>query len=217
MDLLKAMKERRSARAYLDKPVSRSDIEEIIQYAGKAPSAINVQPWEYVVTYGEEKNRLIRRLKKVHKERGATCGPGTSRPLPDKFANRSRRSTSVMEPQIAKLGLPFDQFIEEGSCSFYGAPVAIIVTIDNVFPHIRYLDIGLSVSYLLLAAHAKGLSTCPIGLLNSYGDEIKEALYLPDEKEILLTIAMGYADEDSPANAFTIDREELSGILTWYE
>lgn len=217
MDLFRAMNERKSARAYLDKPVSRADIEEVISYACRAPSAINVQPWEYVVTYGEEKDRLIRRLIRIHNERKVTCGPGTSKPLPEKFAQRSRGSISVMDPQIARLGMPFNRFIEEGSCSFYGAPIAIIVTIDRLFPQIRYLDIGLSVSYLLLAAQAKGLSTCPIGLIIAYGDEIKDELYIPDEKEVLLAIAMGYADMESPANDFKTDRDELPGILTWYE
>ena len=60
MDVFSAMTDRRSARAYLNSPVSRADIENILEYAGKAPSAINIQPWEYVIVYGEEKDRLMR-------------------------------------------------------------------------------------------------------------------------------------------------------------
>ena len=122
-----------------------------------------------------------------------------------------------MESRISKLNLPFNQFIEEGSCSFYGAPVAIIVALDRVFPEIRYLDVGLSVSYLLLAAQAKGLATCPIGLITAYADDIADVLSISEEKEIVLGIALGYTDQDSPANDFKTDRVELSGILTWYE
>ena len=48
------MTNRQSARAYLPKLVSRADIEDIFKYAGRAPSAINLQPWEYVIVYGEE-------------------------------------------------------------------------------------------------------------------------------------------------------------------
>lgn len=217
MDLFKAMKERKSARAYTEKQVSRADIEEIISYAGMAPSAINLQPWEFVVTYGEEKDRLVRRLKKVHAERNATCGPGTSRPLPQRFSDRSKKAMLDMEPSIKRLGIEFNRFIEQGSCSFYGAPVAIIVTIDKIFPVIRYLDIGLSVSYLFLAAEAKGISTCPIGLIIQYADEIAEALNIPEDKEILLAIAMGYRDGESYANEFKSSREGLKEILTWYE
>ncbi len=211
------MKQRKSARNYLEKPVLRADIEDVIRCAGMAPSAINLQPWEYVVTYGEEKDRLIRRLKKVHAMKNVSCGPGTSEPLPEKFSNRSRKALKVMNPQIEKLNIPFNQFIEEGSCSFYGAPVAILVVMDKIFPKLRYLDVGLSVSYLLLAAEQKGLSTCPIGLITEYGNDIKDVLNISDEKEVLLAISLGYADENAPENNFKPDREPLSEILTWYE
>ena len=217
MDVFEIMKQRKSIRKYLDKPVSRADIEDLIRSAGFPPSAINLQPWEYVVTYGEEKDRLIRRLKKVHAMKNVSCGPGTSTPLPEKIADRSRRALKVMEPQIAKLNVPFNQFIEEGSCSFYGAPVVIIVLMDKVFPKLRYLDVGLSVSYLLLAAEAKGLSTCPIGLITEYGDDIKDVLNIPEEKEVLLAVSLGYEDETAPENDFKTDREPLNEILTWYE
>ena len=217
MDVFEIMKQRKSIRKYLDNPVPRADIEDLIRYAGSAPSAINLQPWEYVVTYGEEKDRLIRRLKKVHAMKNVSCGPGTSTPLPDKIADRSRRALKVMEPQIAKLDVPFNKFIEEGSCSFYGAPVAIIVLMDKIFPKLRYLDVGLSVSYLLLAAEAKGLSTCPIGLITEYGDDIKDVLNISKEKEVLLAISLGYEDKTAPENDFKTDREPLKEILTWYE
>ena len=194
MNVFTAMKDRQSARAYLPKPVSRADIEDLLKYAGMAPSAINLQPWEYVIVYGEEKDRLVQQLKRAHAERNVSCGPGTENPLPEIFKTRSRSASQAMAPKVAEMGLEFNRFVEEGSCSFYGAPIAIIVTIDRLFPKIRYLDVGLSVSYLLLAAQAKGLATCPIGLVTAYGDEIADALDIPDSKEILLGIALGYAD-----------------------
>jgi nitroreductase len=92
-----------------------------------------------------------------------------------------------------------------------------MVTLDRLFPHIRYLDVGLSVSYLLLAAHAKGLATCPIGLITAYGEDIVDVLDIPEEKEVLLGIALGYADEASPINRFRSERERLPEIRTWYE
>ena len=217
MDIFSIMRNRKSARAFKAEQVSRTEIEDIIMAAGLAPSAINVQPWEYVVVYGEEKDRLARRLLKVHSERKVTCGPGTASPLPERFAQRSRIASKEMKPVIEKLGLPMNRFVEEGSCVFYGAPVAIIVTIDRVFPKLRYLDVGLSISYLLIAAEAKGLSTCPIGLITAYGDEIGDALGISEDKEVLLAVALGYADESSPVNSIKTDRVALSEILTWYE
>jgi nitroreductase len=217
MNVFSAMTNRQSARAYLPKPVARADIEDLLKYAGMAPSAINLQPWEYVIVYGEEKDRLVQQLKRAHAERNISCGPGTENPLPDIFKNRSRRASQAMAPKVAQMGLKFNQFIEEGSCSFYGAPIAIIVTLDRLFPKIRYLDVGLSVSYLLLAAQAKGLATCPIGLVTAYGDEIAGALDISNNKEIVLGIALGYADTQSPINCFKTERENLDAFRSWYE
>ena len=217
MDIFTAMKERKSTRAYTDRQVSRGDIEDILAAASLAPSAINLQPWEFIVTYGEEKERLVRRLLKARSERVVACGPGTEKPLPSIFSRRATEALAVMEPHISASGLTFNQFIEAGSCAFYGAPVAIMVTIDKLFPAIRYLDVGLAVSYLLLAAHAKGLSTCPIGLILAYQEDISQALNIPEHKEILLGIALGYADESASANAFRTNRADLAELATWYE
>jgi nitroreductase len=217
MDLFQAMQQRRSARAFLDRPVKRKDIEDLFHFAGMASSAINMQPWEFVVTYGDEKDRLVRSLLKARKERQVACGPGSSEPLPEKFVRRSRRAAQDMKPAVDRLGIEFNRFVEEGSCSFYGAPIAIIVTIDRRFPSLRYLDVGLSVSYLLLAAQAKGLATCPIGLITAYGATIAEVLNIDEQKEIVLGIALGYADENAPINQFKTKRAEQDEILHWYE
>jgi nitroreductase len=217
MNVFDAMTTRKSARAFLDTPVSRHDIEEIIKFAGMAPSAINMQPWEYLITYGEEKDRLVRKLLKIHKERMVPCTPGTTKPLPEKYSQRNRNMSTILKQQLTEIRTDMKQFVEEGSCSFYGAPIAIIVTIDRIFPRIRYLDIGLSVSYLMLAAHGKGLATCPIGLITAYEQEIADLMNISPEKKILLGIALGYADTSSPVNNVKTSREQLTAILTWYE
>jgi nitroreductase len=217
MDVLTAITERKSVRAYLDKQVSRRDIEEILAAAALAPSAINLQPWEFIVTYGEEKDRLVRRLLKARSERVVACGPGTEKPLPAMISRRATEALAVMQPHIATLGLSFNEFVEAGSCSFYGAPVAIMVAIDKLFPVLRYLDVGLAVSHLLLAAQAKGLATCPIGLILSYREDVAQALNIPEHKELLLGIALGYADETAAANAFRTRRADPAEIATWYE
>lgn len=216
MDLFEAMHRRRSARAFLDKPVARADIEGLLDCAGLAPSAINIQPWDYVVTCGEEKDRLVRRLQKAHRERRVSCGPGASAPLPAHYTQRSRETAQAMKALMDPPDTDFNQFIEQGSCAFYGAPAAIIVTIDKRFPPLRYLDVGLSVAYLLLAAEAKGLSTCPIGLITAYGDHIADVLNIPADRQIVLALALGYADPLAPINAFKSPRVARDQILQWY-
>jgi len=217
MTLPQLIQHRKSARKFLDTPVSRADVEKIIACAGMAPSAINLQPWEYVVTHGEEKDRLVRTLHKTHAMRNVSCGPGTEKPLPDQFSSRAKKAVKAMKPQVAKVDPDFNHFIEQGSCAFYGAPVAIIVAMDKLFPKIRYLDVGISIGYLFMAAEDRGLATCPVGLITEYGEEIKDSLNISPEKEVLLGIALGYADETAPENHMKPEREALDKILTWYE
>jgi nitroreductase len=129
MDLLKAIEERRSTRGFLDKPVGRDTLETLLQLATQAPSAINLQPWEFAVVSGEERKRLGRVLVKRMREKNISCGPGATRPLPEYFVERERGLLNVMLPHLPEQK-SFQDFINEGSCNFYGAPTAIIITID---------------------------------------------------------------------------------------
>jgi nitroreductase len=216
MDVLIAMKERRSTRAYLDKPLDRETLETLLSHALEAPSAINLQPWEVVVVSGEEKERLSRLLVKRMKERNISCGPGAKRPMAEHFTARQRGLLDRMLPGLPK-SVPFQDFINEGSCNFYGAPTALILTIDEVFSSARMTDMGVIVGYLVLAAHAMGLGTCPIGLITAFDEDIKELLNLPEERKIVIGIAIGYPDPEAPINKVRSDRVSVKEAVKWRE
>ncbi|MCX5877668.1 MAG: nitroreductase, partial [Deltaproteobacteria bacterium] len=193
MDVLEAIQARRSTRAYMDKPVEKETLEKLISYASQAPSAINIQPWEVVVVSGEERKRLSRVLVKRMRERNISCGPGAKRPLHEHFVERQRGLLEGMLPNLP-AGTSLQDFINEGSCNFYGAPTAIIIVIDKVFSSARLTDIGILLGYLVLAAHAMGLATCPIGLITAFDEDIREQLNLSEDKEVVIGIAVGYRD-----------------------
>ena len=216
MDLKKAIEERRSTRGFLDKPVSRDTLETLLRLATQAPSAINLQPWEFAVVSGEERKRLSRLLVKRMKERNISCGPGATRQLPEYFVERERGLLNVMRPYLPEQK-PFQDFINEGSCNFYGAPTAIIVTVDDVFSGARLTDIGIVVGYLVLAAHDLGLGTCPIGLITAFDDDIKDELSLPEEKRVVIGVAVGYRDPDAAINQPKSERAPLSDMVKWRE
>lgn len=216
MDLLKGIKERRSTRAFLERPVEREKIETLINYATQAPSAINLQPWELIVVSGEEKKRLSRILVKRMKERNISCGPGAKSPLPEYFVERQRGLLDTILPNLPEQ-TPFQDFINEGSCNFYGAPTAIIITLDQVFSSARLTDIGVLVGYLVLAAHALELGTCPIGLITAFDDDIKEALSIRDEKQVVIGVAVGYRDPQSPINRSRSERVPVGDVVKWRE
>jgi len=217
MDLITAIQERKSIRAFKPDPVPRETLEQILKLALHAPSAINLQSWEFTVVIGEEKERLSRRLIKAYREKQIPCGPGNVKPLPKSIAKRGARTLELMNPFFEEMKVDPNRFINEGSCNFYGAPVAIIISQDNSFPSARFVDIGIILGYLVLAAHDLGLSTCPIGLITAYEDEIKDLLNIPENKNVVVGLAIGYPDRDSPINRFKSPREDLDKMIRWIE
>jgi nitroreductase len=216
MDVLKVIEERRSTRAFLEKPVDRDTLERLLGLATQAPSAINLQPWEFTVVSGEERKRLSRVLVKRMRERNISCGPGATSPLPEYFVERQRGLLDVMLPHLPEQ-TAFQDFINEGSCNFYGAPTAIIITMDEVFSSARLTDIGIVVGYLVLAAYDLGLGTCPIGLITAFDDDIKGELSLPEDKRVVIAVALGYGDPQAPVNRPRSQRAPLSDVVKWRE
>jgi nitroreductase len=217
MELLKAMKERKSQRAFKPDPVSKERIEEILRSAIHAPSAINLQPWEFVVVTGEEKERLSRRLIKAYKEKQIACSPGNVKPLPKTYAKRGAKTLELMNPFFEEMSVDVNQYINEGSCNFYGAPVAILLCLDDSFPNARLVDIGIALGYLVLVAHEFGLATCPIGLILAYENEIKDLLNIPENKNVAIGVALGYPDPGVSINRFKSQRDDFDKFVRWIE
>jgi nitroreductase len=215
MELEKLINERHSTRAFLEKPVPREIIERLLILSTKAPSAINLQPWEFTVVMGEERIRLSKVLVKSMRERNISCGPGAVRTLPEHFMDRQRRLMDCILPHLEK-GVPFQDFINEGSCNFYGAPVAIIITIDQAFSKARLVDLGITIGYMVLASHNIGLGTCPIGLISAFADEIKDRLNIAEEKDVVMGIGVGYPDPDSPVNQAISERAPIHEVARFY-
>ena len=217
MDLLKVIKERKSIRAFKPDPIPKEKIEEILKLTIHAPSAINLQPWEFIVVTGEEKERLGRRLIKAYKEKQIACSPGNVKPLPKTYGKRGAKTLELMKPFFEEMGVDIDQFINEGSCNFYGAPVAILICLDDSFPKARMVDVGIALGYFVLAAHEFGLGTCPIGLIIAYEDEIKDLLNIPENKNVVIGVALGYPDSNIPINRFKSQRDDLEKFIRWIE
>jgi nitroreductase len=217
MDLLKAINERKSTRAFKPDPIPKEKLEEILRLSIHAPSAINLQPWEFIVVTGEEKERLSRRLIKAYHEKQIACSPGNVKPLPKTYGKRGAKTLALMKPFFEEMGVDPDQYINEGSCNFYGAPVAILLCLDDSFPNASMVDIGIALGYLVLTAHEFGLGTCPIGLITAYEDEIKDLLNIQENKNVVIGLALGYPDWNIPINRFKSQRDNLEKFVRWIE
>jgi nitroreductase len=215
MDVLELMSARSSVRAFSDEPMERDLLAQILSYAAKAPSAINMQPWEVVMVMGPERKRLSKRLLRSYKERRITCSPGSVKPLRDIFIERGRQCADGMAPLIAQMGGDFKTFVNEGSLNFYGAPAVALIFIDEVFPEERMTDAGIFTAYLLLAAAVHGLGTCPIGLVKAYEDEIKDQLNIPESKRLVVSVAIGRPDPKGTVNSFKSPRVDIEEFVRW--
>ena len=215
MEVFESIAVRRSTRAYLPKPVPQETIQEIIAAAGQAPSAINLQPWEFTVVSGEERPRLSRALAKAYKERGFGCGTGSSKPMPESLKARQSSIFSAMSRLLDAGPRETGDFVNVGSLDFYGAPVAVIITMDSYFAPHFLTSAGIMIGWMLLAAEAKGLATCPIGLISAYEETVLDTLNL-NGRRLVLGVAVGYADPDAPVNRLATTREPVENLVRWY-
>ncbi len=213
MEIIKAIQDRKSIRAFKEEPVPKELIGKILELTVHAPSAINLQPWEFIVVTGEEKARLSRRLIKAYHEKQIPCSPGNVKPLPRTYGKRGAKTLELMKPFFAEMKTDVNQYVNEGSCNFYGAPVAILLCLDDSFPDARLVDIGIALGYFVLSAHEFGLGTCPIGLITAYEDEIKDLLNIPENKNVVIGLALGYPDWNVPINRFKSQRDPLEKFV----
>jgi nitroreductase len=217
MDVHETIQNRRSCRAYLTQEVPQEILTAVLQDAVCAPSAINMQPWEFIVVRGEERLRLSRALMKAYRERQVSCGPGNIEPLPEVVQHRRTKSFERLFPLLNQMGTDFNQFVNEGSLNFYNAPVAVILSLHRAFSHARFLDMGLTTAYFLLSACYHGLATCPIGIICAYEDTIKEVLNIRESHHVVLGIAVGYEDPKSVINEFRAPRDNLETFIRWVD
>ena len=217
MDVLETIRTRKSCRAFGEEPPSREILEGVLEDAAKAPSAINMQPWEVHMVIGEERKRLSRRLLRAYRERQLTCGPGSTKPIPERFMDRGRQCADAMTPLVERMGTDFKTYVNEGSLEFYGAPAVALIFLDESFPPERGVDVGALVGYLVLAASGHGLDSCPIGLVTQYEDDIRDHLNIPETKRLAISVALGIADETAAINEFRSPRIALGEFVRWID
>ena len=141
MHISEAILSRSSCRAFSDQPVPREVLERIMDLTRRAPSAINLQPWQFTVVMGEEVSRLGKKLTRAFGERGFSCKPDNTAPLAEVYGQRQAELGRLMAPLMQEAGLD-KNFINTGSLNFYGAPTVVLASLDGAFPPERALDLG---------------------------------------------------------------------------
>ncbi len=215
MELSEGLKTRTSVRAFLRKPVPRELIADILAEAQQAPSSSNQQPWHFHVITGKPLALLTEQILAAHRQNRKPYDPSKGKTIPPLYVERTKKLFRELRPFLQKLGEEHRAFIETGSLRLYDAPVAVLLTLHTSFPRNRLMDIGMAAQNLMLAAHARGLGTCAIGLVLYYEDIIRAALELAPDCALALMIALGYPDSSSPVNDFRSSREPLADCVSW--
>ena len=220
MELMKVIEKRKSIRAYLPDPVERETVEKLLRAAMLAPSGSNSQPWKFYVVTGVRKKALDELLLQCLEEGRKTSNElqvqreGGDERTQEKINSRRSALTKAIMDLLIKNDLPLELFAK-GSFTYFGAPVAIFVTMDQSLGENNLVSIGAAVENLLLAACENGLGTCWIGMALMYAKEIKENLGIPDTERIVSSLALGYPDHAAPINSFKAGRDDFDSFTEW--
>ena len=211
---------RRSKRGFLDKPVSVEVLKEVIELAVRAPSSMNTQPWHFHIVTGEVLDNIRRENTKRNVD-GVPPSREIKSPLGYQGKHRERQVEIAIQ-LFQEMGIERDDaegrqdWVLRGFRQF-DAPVAIIVTFDEELKEddISKFDCGAAVNGLVNAGWSKGLGA----VINSQGimqsPVVRKYANIPDDQVIMICVAMGYPDENFPANKVVSKRRDVEEVATF--
>jgi nitroreductase len=211
------IRSRRAIRAFRPDAVSKDDIVEILDVARTAPSNSNTQPWNVHVLHGRAKLELSEALGQAHIADDCPPLQHMPNPLPEvcrswqeDFGARYYGALGIDKADVASraraTGRNFD---------FFGAPVGLIFTIDAQLKKYSWLDCGIFLQTLMLAARARGLDTCAQVSFARYQTVIAQKLKLEPGFDVVCGMSLGYADENSVVNKLGIPRATVEQFATF--
>ncbi|WP_025898689.1 nitroreductase [Sneathiella glossodoripedis] len=213
--------ERKSVRAFSEKPVPVALIVRILELASQAPSGGNMQPWQVHVLTGATKDKLSQALKSAYsakpsqaKDDYAYYPRETLQPYTDRIKKAGEDLYACVG--IARRDIAARRRQQMRNYEFHGAPVGLILTMDRKLEAGSYVDMGIYISHILLAAQALGLASCAAASFISYADVVRKVLKLPSEQKVVCGVALGYEDKEHPLNKRTRVRADLSEYVAWH-
>ena len=204
---------RRSIRAFLPTPVAREDIEALLNVAARAPSGSNTQPWRVYVVTGAARERLAQKIVSAYLDPAQNASHTEEYPYYPRqwVAPYIERRRKVGWDLYALLALTRDnksgmRAQHARNFAFFDAPVGLIFTIDRVMDQGSWLDYGMFLQTLMIAARARGLDTCPQAAFTQFHRLISETLSIPDDQQVVCGMALGYADLNKAENTLITER-----------
>jgi nitroreductase len=212
-----ALLTRRSVRGFKRTPVPRETIEAILTLAARAPSGTNCQPWKVYVCTGEAKEALSRELVAAHFANDGTCS--------EEYAYYPRQWREPYLARRRKLGWDLYGLLgiakgDRGGTSrqhaknyeFFGAPVGLFFSLDRDLELGSWLDCGMFIEAVMIAARAFDLHTCPQAAFTPFHRIVRRHLGIPEGEVMLCGMALGEIDPDARANALVTEREPVEAF-----
>ncbi|MBS3809492.1 MAG: nitroreductase [Desulfobacterales bacterium] len=221
MNLIEAVRKRKSIRGFKPEPVPRGVIEQILENAVYAPSAMNTQPWEFTVLAGE----VIDKIRNENIENLRAGVSGSPEHMTGQWPKDSvfrQRQVELAKQLFSLMGIEREdkekrmEWMERGF-RFFDAPAAVIISADRALGESGpLLDLGAVMQNICIIALEHGLGTCieDQGIL--YPEVIRRYTDIGENKNIIIAIALGYPDPDFPANRVEAGRVSLSENTSWF-
>ncbi len=219
MNVLDAIKGRRSVRRFLSTPVPDETVRAILEVAARAPSGTNSQPWQVTVVTGGARKRVCDAVTEAAKAGKRTPEYDYApQPWPDVYRARARK---IGFDLYALYGVKREDMAGRAAAAmrnftFFNAPVGLFFHMPRLLRYGSWLDSGMFLQNVMVAARDFGLETCPQEAWCSYGAALRQALpAIPAENVILSGMALGYEDKAAPENTLVTERAELEDFATF--
>jgi nitroreductase len=216
-----AINTRQSVRAFLPTPVARDTIETLLQLAARSASGSNIQPWRVRVIGGDIKERLEKAIFDAVERDGFEPYQREWNYYPvnwrEPFHGRRRKIGWDMYSLLGVDKGDFDgtQRARMRNYEFFGAPVGIIFTLDEDLEIGSWLDLGIYLGTLMIAARGHGLHTCPQAAFADFHKIIRALLGIPEKEVIICGMALGHIDPDAPVNRLATERAPLADYASF--
>ena len=214
-----AITSRRSLRAYLPTPVPRATIEDILRVASRAPSGTNTQPWKVYVLTGERLQSLSRQILEAFDD------PVQAATHREEYAYYPTQWQSPYIDRRRKVGWDLYGLLGIGKTDkermhaqhgrnyrFFDAPVGLMFTIDRIMEKGSWLDYGMFLQNIMVAARGRGLDTCPQAAFTQFHKIIMPAIGASADEMLVCGMSLGHADPAAIENSLVTEREPVSGF-----
>ncbi len=221
MDVREALKKRKSTRAFLDKEVTKKKVVAVLEAARHSPSGVNTQPWQVAVVSGDAKTRLQERIETAFRNGEKPRMDFQYYPLKWSEPYKSRRFECgiLLYETLGIKRQEKERRLEQWIANYrsFEAPVALFFFMDPSLETGSFMDYGMFMQSIMLAAVEEGLATCPQAALGEFPEIVKEILGYPSDSILLGGMALGYEDTEALVNSYRTPRLPVESFTRFYE